>query len=221
MTEAFLFDFNGVLVDDEEQHRQAFTGVLAGDGIALTRREYYAHFLGFDDRTSFVEAFQRANRTLTPELLDHLVGMSRAYLEAMGQSVTLVPGAAEFVRSAAEGGGLRLGIVSGALRREIDVVLERTGLRPHFETIVTAEDVHFGKPDPAGYLAACASLAVRKPLAVRDCVVFEDSLPGLEAARAAGMRCVMLSTSLDDKWLRTADTVWTSFEGHTPAELTR
>lgn len=218
MTEAFLFDFNGVLVDDEEQHRQAFTAVLAGTGIALTRREYYAHFLGFDDRTSFVEAFQRANRTLTPELLDHLVGLkSRAYLDGISESLTLVPGVVEFVRAAAE--KFRLGIVSGALRREIDLVLERTGLRPHFETIVTAEDVHFGKPDPAGYLAACATLAVRRPLAVRDCVVFEDSLPGLEAAGAAGMRCVMLSTSLDEKWLRTAETIWTSFEGHTPAEL--
>lgn len=221
MPQALLFDFNGVLVDDEEQHRQALTVVLAGEGIALTRREYYAHYLGFDDRTCMFEAFQRANRTLTPELLDHLVGAkSQTYVGLIAASFPLVAGVTDFVRRAAEGGRFRLAVVSGAPRREVEPGLDRTGLRVHFETIVTADDVASGKPDPAGYLAACAALAARRPLAPSDCIVFEDSLPGLLAARAAGMRCVMLATSLDRRWLKDADQVWTSFADHDPTELT-
>ena len=74
---------------------------------------------------------------------------------------------------------------------------------------------------PAGYLAAHATLDRRRPLPVEHCVVIEDSLPGLGAARAAGMRCAMLTTSHPSSALAEAgaDVVWTSFAGHDPAEL--
>ena len=98
-------------------------------------------------------------------------------------------------------------------------MLDRAGLRSHFEVILAAEDVPRGKPDPAGYLAARAALDRRRPLAARSCVVIEDSLRGLEAARAAGMRCAMLTTSYPPKALAGADVVWDSFAGHDPAEL--
>ena len=66
MIQAVLFDFNGVLVNDEPQHCEALQRVLAEEGIALTREDYYAHYLGLDDRSGFVEAYRRAQRTLTP-----------------------------------------------------------------------------------------------------------------------------------------------------------
>lgn len=220
MTQALLFDFNGVLVNDEEQHRQALTTVLAAEGIAITRHDYYTHYLGFDDRMTFVEAFKRNHRTMTPALISHFVAAkSRAYLELLDAAFPVVSGAVAFVRAAAE--RCPLAIVSGALRAEIDIGLSRAGLDGLFETIVSAEDVRDSKPDPAGYLAACAALAVRRPLAARDCWVLEDSLPGLDAARAARMRVVGLTTSLDARQLAGADLVWPSFEGHDPMELLR
>lgn len=220
MTQALLFDFNGVLVDDEEQHRLAMTTVLAGEGIALTRHDYYAHYLGFDDRMGFVEAFKRANRTITPELISHLVSAkSLSYLQLIEQSLMVVPGAVEFVRRAAE--RCPLAIVSGALRKEIDLGLSRAGLAGAFETIVSAEDVRDSKPDSAGYLAACAALAVRRPLTARDCWALEDSPPGIAAARAAGMRVVALTTSLEARQLTGANLVWATFEQHDPLELLR
>jgi HAD superfamily hydrolase (TIGR01509 family) len=220
MIEALLFDFNGVLVDDEAQHCEALQEVLTDEGLPLSREAYYADFLGFDDRMCFVEAFRRANRTLTTEHLERLVvAKARSYRAAIDRSLTVVAGAPEFVRTAAA--SYRLGLVSGALREEIEAVLDRIALRPLFETIVAAEDVPRCKPDPAGFLAARATLDRRRPLPARRCVVIEDSLPGLEAARAAGMPCVMLSTSHAAEALRAggADLVWTSFTGHAPAEL--
>lgn len=218
MTEALLFDCNGVLVDDEAQHCEAWQTVLSAEGIALSREQYYADYLGFDDRMCFVEAFRHAQRPLTAGQLNRLVAAkSRTYESLINRSLTLVPYAAEFVRRAAE--RFRLAVVSGALRREIDLVLERTGLRSHFEVIVAAEDVDRCKPDPAGFLAAHAVLDRRRPVAVGRCVVIEDSIPGLQAARAAGMRCAMLSTSHTSAALAGADLVWSSFAGHEPAEL--
>ncbi|HEY3220005.1 MAG TPA: HAD family phosphatase [Gemmatimonadales bacterium] len=220
MTEAVLFDFNGVLVDDESQHCEALQRVLADEGITLTREQYYAQYLGFDDRTGFVEAYRRAQRTLTTELLQHLVTKkSRMYLELVTKSLRLVPGAAEFVRDA--GRRFRLGIVSGALRREIDHVLSQTGLADDFEVIIAADDVPRCKPDPAGYLAAHDAFNRHRRLAVETCVVIEDSLPGLEAARAAGMPCVILTTSHPSQRIqgRGAALIWDTLAGHTAGEL--
>jgi len=220
VTEAVLFDFNGVLVDDEAQHCEALQNVLTDEGIALSREQYYSHYLGLDDRTGFVEAYRRANRTLTTEVLNRLVDeKSRVYLRLISASLQMVPGAAEFVQDA--GNHYRLGIVSGALRREIDVVLSRTGLADRFETIITADDVSRCKPDPAGYLAAISAFTRRRAVAAPACVAIEDSLHGLTAARSAGMACIMLTTSHPSPALqgRGAAVVWDSLAGHTAREL--
>lgn len=215
---ALLFDFNGVIIDDEEQHRQALTAVLAEEGIALTRERYYADYLGWNDEMCLITAFRNRGTPLPAERADHLVReKSRRYEALIARSLILVPGAPEFIERAA--GRFRLGLVSGALRREIDLVLERTGLARHFEVIVAAEDVAACKPDPAGYVAARAALERRGAVPARRCVAIEDSLPGLAAARAAGMRCAMLSTSHPAAALGGADVVWESFSGHDPAEL--
>jgi beta-phosphoglucomutase-like phosphatase (HAD superfamily) len=115
----------------------------------------------------------------------------------------------------------RLGIVSGALRREIDHVLSQTDLGDSFEVIIAADDVSHSKPDPASYLAAHDAFNRRRALAPGACVVIEDSLPGLQAARAAQMPCVMLTTSHSAARLegRGAALVWDSLAGHTAAEL--
>ena len=218
MKQALLFDFNGVLVDDEEHHCETLRDVLRAEGIDLSREQYYAHYLGFDDRMSFVEAFRRAHRTPMAEYIDRLiVEKSRAYEERVKRELALVPGAADFVARAAE--RFRLAVVSGALRREIDLALERAGLRRYFEVIVAAEDVRACKPDPEGYLAAHTGLEAAGRLRRERCVVIEDSLPGLGAARAAGMPCVMLTTSHPAHAVRDADVVWESFAGHDPDEL--
>jgi len=221
MTEAVLFDFNGVLVDDEPQHCEALRRILQDVGISLSREQYYGDYLGLDDRAGFVQAFRRANRTLTTDLLNGLVeGKSRIYEQLIERSLTMVSGAEEFVRDA--GRRYRLGIVSGALRREIDLVLSRTRIGDQFEVIVAAGDVPRSKPDPASYLAAHAAFSRRRAvLAPAACVVIEDSLPGLAAALGAGMPCVMLTTSHPAEALtqRGASLVWESLSGHRAEEL--
>lgn len=222
MIQAVLFDFNGVLVDDEPQHCEALQRVLAEDGITLSRDEYYAHYLGLDDRTGFVEAYRRAQRTLTTEWVRQLIDRkSQIYLDLVSATLKMVSGAQEFVRAAAQ--HFRLGIVSGALRREIETLLSRTELMLQFEVIVAAGEVPQSKPNPASYLAALRAFNDRSPIKAANCVVIEDSLHGLQAARAAGMPCVMLTTSHPVERLegRGAAAVWPSLAGHSPEELAR
>jgi beta-phosphoglucomutase len=215
MTAAILFDFNGVIIDDEPQHCDALIATLAEYGYTLERDTYYADYLGFDDRECFRFTFQQMGYATDDGVIAAAVERKHHHYErAIREVLQLVPGAGEFVENAALD-GYQLAIVSGALRREIELVLDLTGLRPHFAEIVAAEDVTACKPDPQGYQRAREMLA----LSPNRCVVVEDSLQGLAAARAAGLRCAMLSTSHDDALVGRADSVWSDFIGHTPADL--
>lgn len=217
MSSAILFDFNGVIVDDEPQHCESLITTLAEYGFPLDRDTYYREYLGFDDRECFRFTFARRNRPLDEATLQAAIERKNVHYErALRASMQLVPGVQDFVQAAAASGH-RLGIVSGALRREIDLVLELAGLQHHFADIVAAEDVTACKPDPQGYRRGAAALGV----APGRCIVIEDSLPGLAAARAAGMSCVMLATSHAAEMLSEADLIWPNFVGHHPSELAR
>src|SRR5687768_17255570 len=173
MTSGILFDFNGVIVDDEAQHCDSLIATLAGYGYTLDRDTYYREYLGFDDRECFRFSFERMGRPMDEATLREAVTRKHAaYERAIRGSMRLVPGAAEFVENAALD-GFQLAIVSGALRSEIELVLKLAGLRPHFAEILAAEDVGVCKPDPQGYNRAREMLDV----APRRCVVIEDSLP--------------------------------------------
>lgn len=215
MPRAILFDFNGVIVDDEPQHCESLIATLATFGCALDREGYYRDYLGFDDRACFRFAFARMGRDPDAALLDEAIERKAVrYEQAIRASLALVPGAAEFIRAAVEEGH-RLAVVSGALRREIEFVLATAGLRRHFEFLVAAEDVEACKPDPRGYRLARERLG----LPAASCMVIEDSLPGLRAAHAAGLRCTMIATSHPAEDLAGADLVWANLSGVHPRDL--
>lgn len=215
MASGILFDFNGVIIDDEPQHCGALIATLAEYGYSLDRETYYRDYLGFDDRECFRFTFARDGGPVEESrLLEAIERKHGHYERAVRADMRLVPGAADFIEAAALD-GLQLAIVSGALRREIALVLDLAGLTPHFSEIVAAEDVAACKPDPEGLNRARRSLG----LSPARCVVIEDSLPGLAAARAAGLRCAMLSTSHEEASLAAGDAVWPDFTGRTPDDL--
>ncbi len=173
MASGILFDFNGVIIDDEPQHCDALIATLAELGYPLDRETYYRDYLGFDDRECFRFTFARKGEADEARIQDAIERKNRHYERAMRADMRLVPGAVDFVESAALAGH-PLAIVSGALRREIELVLELSGLTPHFAEIVAAEDVTACKPSPLGYNRAREALG----LSAERCVVIEDSLPG-------------------------------------------
>ncbi|MEI2720371.1 MAG: HAD family phosphatase [Gemmatimonadales bacterium] len=211
------FDFNGVIVDDERHHCAALLEVLAEWGLAVDESTYYREYLGYDDRGCFVHAWRAANRTLDTRMLDHLIAAKGTiYQRLIAADLTLVPGVGPFVRSL-HTEGVRLAIVSAARREEIIHVLTIAGLVDCFVGIVAAEDVTRTKPDPEGYLKGLALLG----LPTSACVVVEDSVPGLRAARAAGMPVAMLTTSHSRAELEREQpaSIWADFLDHQPLEL--
>ena len=210
---ALVFDFDGVIADDEPLHLAAFQRTLAAEGITLSAEAYYARYLGFDDHDAIVEAFREAGRPLPPDRVDALMAAKAAhFLGLVRDGVRIFPGVPEFVRAAAA--RVPLAIASGALRREIELILAHAGLTAAFTEIVSAEDVEEGKPSPAVFRCALGRLRDRvTDLAPEHCLVIEDSRPGVEAARRAGMRCLAVTNSYSATELADADLVVQSLAG--------
>jgi HAD superfamily hydrolase (TIGR01509 family) len=218
---AVLFDFNGVLVDDEPIHLEAFQRVLAEEGVSLTAEDYYGKYLGHDDRSCFAAILSAAP---VPRLMRLIARKSSYYQERIRErGYPLFPGAVELVRELAAAGRM-LGIVSGALRDEVEGALRQSGLRNVFKTVITAEDVAEGKPDPEGYLRALEALNSVPPLPERlihphEVLAVEDSPAGLAAASEVGLVTLGIAQSYPAARLQGADAVAASLRGMTLAGL--
>ncbi len=213
--QAIIFDFDGVIADTEPLHYAALRHVLLAEfGITLTTTEYYADYLGYDDRGCFKAALSAHQRPVTSGLIDELVRKKGgAYMEALGTDLKLFPGVPDLIWEAAR--GYRLAIASGALRHEIELILTQAGLRKAFSHITSAEDVSQGKPSPEPFLQAMAGLNAipsHRPLHPADCLVIEDSLPGIRGARAAGMKVLAVANTHNIQDLHEADSVASSLE---------
>ena len=202
---ALLFDFNGVIVDDEPIHFEASQRILNEFGIRISRQEYDAEFLGLNDRECLDLALTRYFRKAfsQSELEEIVQRKSRYYSDLVGDNPPFVPGSIEFIKEAS--GRFRLAIVSGALRKDIEHTLSVANLSSLFPVIISADDVKSSKPDPEGFNLAIARLD--STLTPSECVVIEDSARGIRAAKRAGTRCLALTTTLDRSALIEAD--WT------------
>jgi beta-phosphoglucomutase len=204
---AVLFDFDGVIVNSEPLHFYAFHEVLKSERVEITEDEYYRELIGFDDRGGFRHVFAKRNLPLSPgTLLGLMARKSRVMMQLIHQRrFSALPGVEEFVR------GLwrttPLAICSGALREEIEAMLEGVALRDCFSVIVAAEDVTVGKPDPQGYLltldllsekirhAAVAGTRIPPPLKPADVLVIEDAPQVIQSVKAAGFPTLGVATS--------------------------
>ncbi len=161
MIRAVIFDFNGVLVDDEHLHFDMFREVLAVEGVTITDRDYHERYLGLDDRGCFEAALIDGGQQADQERLDALIARKAVrYAEEAGVGLRFFPGAADCL--AALAGRWPLAINSGALRPEIEFALGLINSRERVGSIVSAEDTSRCKPDPQGYLLA-AGRPARRP----------------------------------------------------------
>ena len=220
MLKAIIFDFDGVLADTEPLHFRMFQQVLQAEGITLGEDEYYQKYVGFDDRDCFQGILSEHGRSTSPETIRRLVAQKAVLmLDHLKETPVVYPGITEFVKSSA--GRYRLAVVSGALRQEIEFILQTAGMRTDFEHITSAEDVRNGKPDPEGYLHALRSLHRNAPVLATECLVIEDTLFGIQAAHAAGMRCLAVSTTFPADQLASADAIVSTLKGYDLESLAR
>ena len=196
---AVIFDFDGVIADTEPLHFEGLRRTLAEIHIDLTEADYYANYLGFDDRGCILEALRVNQRPFSSPLVqDLMTKKAAAYRASIKDHLVLFPGVREFVQEAAA--TCPIAIASGALRSEIELVLEQAGIQKSFCHITSAEDVTKGKPDPQPFLHALANINraqsdLASVISPDACLVIEDSLPGIRAAKSAGMKVLAVANT--------------------------
>jgi len=180
---ATLFDYNGVLIDDEDVHLAAFREAVRPLGIEITEEQYVARYLGFDDAGAFRAMLEDAGKEVTEARVNDLIEAKKPLYLARIDRARMFAGAKELVKRRAAKG--RVGIVSGALRSEIELGLAKLGVESDISFIVSAEDAPRCKPDPMGYL-----IGIKRLEGEQNIVAIEDSLAGVQAARRAHLRVV-------------------------------
>ena len=220
MIRAIIFDFNGVIADDETPHILCFQQALAEENLVLSKEEYYGTYLGMDERTCTRMLLTQRDGTCDEHLLSR-IGERKAELfgrYTARHTPELFPGVIEFVKTART--RYRLAIASGGRRAQIDAALSGTPIEHDFEVIVTAEDCPVGKPDQAIYSLTCERLNTggvsAETIKPAECLVVEDALAGIQSAKAAGMLVMALGTTYPLDKLSEADCIFENFRGVTP-----
>jgi HAD superfamily hydrolase (TIGR01509 family) len=208
MIQAIFFDFNGVIIDDELLQMKAYEEVLGEHGITLTEESYFSA-LGMDDKTFVKTMFERGNKMLSDDLLSAMLAQKTVLHRRMIEDeLPLFPGVMTFLK--ATGREFSIGLVSMASKDEIDYVLDRAKLRHLFSVLVMSGDVAVCKPAPDCYQRGLGKLNEKRraerllPILANECLAIEDSPPGIQAARAAGMRTLGVTNTVSEAELRAA-----------------
>jgi beta-phosphoglucomutase len=192
---AVLFDFNGVIINDEAIHQQLVEEILLQENLRPSSDEYREVCLGRSDRICLTDLLKRRGRFVTESYLTQLITRkAQAYEQKlqMLEKLPIYPGLEDviFQIRAAQ---LPMGVVSGALRCEVELVLDRAGFAQYFAVIVGGDDIKVSKPEPDGYLLAVERLNQKYPnlqAQASDCLAIEDTPAGIAAAKRAGMQVV-------------------------------
>jgi beta-phosphoglucomutase len=227
MIKGILFDFNGVIIDDEPIQMRAYQEILGKEGIALTEEDYYS-CLGMDDKTFVEEAYRRVSKEPeTNKVLEISLAKTAQWREMITDELPLFDGIVDFIKKMAN--DFALGIVSMAKREEIEFVLERAGLRGCFSIIISAEDVSNHKPHSECYIKgfnALDSYRIKRehlPMVHGECLVIEDSPPGIISAKSARLKTLAVTNTVSAEEMRAAgaDAVAKNLDDWMPGSVRR
>jgi beta-phosphoglucomutase len=220
--QAVIFDFDGVIANSEPLHLMAYQQLLAEEAIELTSSEYYAKYLGYDDRGVFEALSHDRGLQWGDADVDALIERKGTRMHDILRSGSVVfPGAGQFIREAAA--AVPIAIASGAQHDEILEIVEGAGLRDAFSAIVASGDTPESKPSPAPYRLAFDRLCAASGLQLdpRRSVAIEDSHWGLESAKGAGLRLVGVTNTYPAHELVSAELVVDGLSTLTLAALDR
>lgn len=220
MFKAIIFDFDGIITDTEPIHMEAWLDVLEPLGLSFDEGEYRAHYLGLNDR-DFLDALGHIHHHHFDDVdKSRLIEeKGSACIRLLDQEIPLCEGVADFVEAASK--KYLFAICSGATHGEIEFVLRRLKWTELFKPVIAAAAVKRGKPDPEGYIRAIEGLIERSTdiILPENILAIEDSPKGVAAARAAGIKCLAVSSAFSESDLRAANWVASSLAGMDPDHL--
>ena len=192
---AVLFDFKGVIINDELLHEQLIEQVLLEENLLLKPGEYHEFCLGKSDRACLKDILIQRGRCVNEGYLEQLIKCKTLAYQKQLESIEELPiysNTVDFIAQVSRA-ELKMAVVTGAIRTEVELVLNKDNLTNYFQVIVGGDNVKESKPKPDAYLLAVDILNQKCQginLKPSECLVIEDTFPGIEAAKLAGMSVV-------------------------------
>lgn len=188
MIKAIIFDMDGVIIDSEPLVREAAVRMFAEKGQRVCAHDFLP-FTGAGEDRFIGGVAEKYGVTLDFER--DKARTYQLYGEIVKGKLDALPGVYDFIKNARKK-GLKLAVASAADRVKVDINLSEIGLSDDcFDAVITGSDITHNKPDPEIFLTAAAKMGVD----AADCLVCEDAVNGVKAAKAAGMRCLGITTS--------------------------
>lgn len=200
MLKVILFDFNGVIINDEAIHQELIAEILLGENLRPSAAEYQELCLGRSDRACLRAILSRRGRIVSEEYLTPLIAKkAQKYRQRLEQleSLPIYAGLPEFLLQI-QARGLPMGVVTGSVRSEAEFVLNRAGIASYFQVLVAGDEIKASKPQPDGYLLAVERFNradFNLQLSPADCLVIEDTPAGIQAAKSAHMQVVGIANT--------------------------
>jgi len=202
--EAVLWDLDGVIADTAEYHYQAWRDVLGKRGVDFSKADFM-HLFG--QRHDSIIKFALGNN-LSPEELDAITEEKQQnYRRRVAANIRPMPGAIALIKSLQEH-GIKSAIASSAAPENIEIITKGLGIKDCFQAMAHGTEVKEGKPSPQIFLLAAKKLKVKPD----NCVVIEDAIAGVAAAKQAGMKCIAVTNSHPKKDLKKADLIVDTLE---------
>ena len=192
MFEAVIFDWDGTLADTRQAIVIAFQKALSEINCKVSN-EYIERRIGIGAADTFRDTLRSAKMQFDEKLIQHLIERKSQLEIELTNQVKLFPGAKELLE--ALHGKLKMGLASMNNRSVIIHLLKANGLEKYFDAVLTAESISHSKPDPQIFLKAAPKLKTSP----EKCVVIEDSIFGVKAAKLANMSCIAVLTGVYSK----------------------
>lgn len=187
IVKAVIFDWDGTLADTTQAILQSFQKVLREAGCVVSD-DFIERLIGIGTKKTILEAFRECQMRLDVSTLDKLAKEKIETQASLTDLVALFDGVAELLE--ALHGRVKIALATMSHRKVVEKLLSEKKLRQYFDVVVSADEIVNPKPDPEVFLASAAELGV----APEECVVVEDSLFGVRAAKAAKMKCIAVSS---------------------------
>ena len=192
MIKAVIFDWDGTLADTRKAVVQSFQSVLTKAGCKVSK-EFIERLMGVGTKKTILEAFRQCNKRINAETLDNLTKEKVRIQAELTNLIQVFDGVTELLDNLQTKTKLAVATMSG--RQVIDITLAEKKLEEYFETVISADDINNPKPNPEIFLKTAKRLGVLP----KDCVVVEDSIFGVKAAKDAKMKCIAVSSGVYSK----------------------
>ena len=211
MPKAVIWDMDGVIADTAPYHFKAWQEVFRKRGVSFTEEDFRRNF-GLRNDTIIRDTL---GEQISQSEIDAIAReKEKTFRQVIGQNIKPLPGAVKMLKSLREH-GFKMALASSAPIENIRLVTRGLGIDDYFHSIVTGRDVAEGKPSPQGFLLAAQKLGVEP----KDCIVIEDAIAGVAAAKRAGMKCIAVTNTHPRESLAEADLTVDTLEEITAGDL--